>query len=168
MPDLWEPNPRNAFSTPDEQPDLTPDGHHDDHTKEVMLKDNRGHLRPPAYLLIALVTALAAVLLLTVAMLIARRWCRPPTCRHLASCGPGSQPHSSSLGTRRRDRYPVEMAARTSSVRLDGRGRAARRAGGGWRRPRHPVLRCCYGAVGARATVHGVRRSPKPQVSMEM
>jgi hypothetical protein len=45
----------------------------DDHTKEVMLKDHRGHLRPPAYLLIALVTALAAVLLLTVAMLIAPR-----------------------------------------------------------------------------------------------
>ena len=70
MPDLWDTNPRNAFSTPDEQPDLAPD---DDHTKEVMLKDHRGHLRPPAYLLIALVTALAAVLLLTVAMLIAPR-----------------------------------------------------------------------------------------------
>ena len=38
-----------------------------------MLKDHRGHLRPPAYLLIALVTALAAVLLLTVAMLIVPR-----------------------------------------------------------------------------------------------
>jgi hypothetical protein len=36
------------------------------------------------------------------------------------------------------------------------------------RRPCHPILRCCYGAVGARATVHGVRRSPKPQVSMGM
>jgi hypothetical protein len=69
MPDLWDTNPRNAFSTPDEQPDLAPD----DHTKEVMLKDHRGHLRPPAYLLIALVTALAAVLLLTVAMLIVPR-----------------------------------------------------------------------------------------------
>ena len=45
----------------------------DDHTKEVMLKDHPGHLRPPAYLLIALVTSLAAVLLLTVAMLIAPR-----------------------------------------------------------------------------------------------
>ena len=50
-----------------------PRDHHDDHTKEMMLKDHRGHLRPPAYLLIALVTALAAVLLLTVAMLIAPR-----------------------------------------------------------------------------------------------
>ena len=73
MPDLWDTNPRNAFSTPDEQLDLTPDDHDDDHTKEVMLRDHRGHLRPPAYLLIALVTALAAVLLLTVAMLIAPR-----------------------------------------------------------------------------------------------
>ena len=73
MPDLWDTNPRNAFSTPDEQPDLAPDDHDDDHTKEVMLKDHRGHLRPPAYLLIALVIALAAVLLLTVAMLIAPR-----------------------------------------------------------------------------------------------
>ena len=54
-------------------PTLAPDDHDDDHTKEVMLKDHRGHLRPPAYLLIALVTALAAVLLLTVAMLIAPR-----------------------------------------------------------------------------------------------
>jgi hypothetical protein len=72
MPDLWDTNPR-AFSTPDEQPDLAPDDHDDDPTKEVMLKDHRGHLRPPAYLLIALVTALAAVLLLTVAMLIAPR-----------------------------------------------------------------------------------------------
>ena len=44
MPDLWDTNPRNAFSTPDEQSDLAPD----DHTKEVMLKDHRGHLRPPA------------------------------------------------------------------------------------------------------------------------
>ena len=73
MPDHWDTNPRNDFSTPDEQPDLVPDDHDDDHTKEVMLKDHRGHLRPPAYLLIALVTALAAVLLLTVAMLIAPR-----------------------------------------------------------------------------------------------
>jgi hypothetical protein len=73
MPDLWDTNPRDAFSTPDEQPDLASDDHDDDHIKEVMLKDHRGHLRPPAYLLIALVTALAAVLLLTVAMLIAPR-----------------------------------------------------------------------------------------------
>ena len=50
MADLWDTNPRNASSTPDEQPDLAPD---DDHTKEVMLKDHRGHLRAPAYLLIA-------------------------------------------------------------------------------------------------------------------
>ena len=73
MPDLRDTNPRKAFSTPDDQPDLAPNDHDDDHTKEVMLKDHNGHLRPPAYLLIALVAALAAVLLLTVAMLIAPR-----------------------------------------------------------------------------------------------
>jgi len=70
MPDLWDTNPRNTFSTPDEQPDPAASGH-DDHTEEVMLKDHRGHLRPPAYVLIALVIALAAVLLLTVVMLVA-------------------------------------------------------------------------------------------------
>jgi hypothetical protein len=35
MPDLWDTNPRNAFSTPDEQPDPPPSGHDDDHTEEV-------------------------------------------------------------------------------------------------------------------------------------
>ena len=46
MPDLWDTNPRNAFSTPHEQPDLTPDDHDDD-TMDVMLKDHRGYFRPP-------------------------------------------------------------------------------------------------------------------------
>ena len=36
-----------------------------------MLKDHRGHLRPPAYVLIALVTALAAILVLFVGVLFA-------------------------------------------------------------------------------------------------
>jgi hypothetical protein len=66
MPDLWDTNPRNAFSTPDEQPDPAPSGH-DDHAEEVTFRDHRGRLRPPAYVLIAL----AAVLLLTVAVLVA-------------------------------------------------------------------------------------------------
>ena len=70
MPDHWDTNPRNDFSTPDEQPDLAPDDH-DDHTKEVMLKDHRGHLRPPAYVLIALVIALAATTLAIVVALVA-------------------------------------------------------------------------------------------------
>ena len=55
-------------------PDPGPSGHdHDDHTEEVMLKDHRGHLQPPAYVLIALVIALAAVTLLLIIMLIVPR-----------------------------------------------------------------------------------------------
>ena len=38
-----------------------------------MLKDHRGHLQPPAYVLIALVIALAAVTLLLIIMLIVPR-----------------------------------------------------------------------------------------------
>jgi hypothetical protein len=72
MPDLWDTNPRNTFSTPDEQPDPSASGH-DDHPEEVMLKDHRGHLRPPAYVLIALVIALSAVMLLIVGVLVAPR-----------------------------------------------------------------------------------------------
>ena len=70
MPDLWDTNPHNAFSTPDEQPEQ-PQRPRRRHTKEVMLRDHRGHLRPPPYLLIALVIALAVVMLLTGAMLVA-------------------------------------------------------------------------------------------------
>ena len=40
---------------------------------EVMLKDSSGKLRFPAYILMALVIALAAVYLLTAAMLVAPR-----------------------------------------------------------------------------------------------
>ena len=46
MPDLWDTNPHNAFSTPDEQPEPASSGHDDDHTKEVTFRDHRGH--PPA------------------------------------------------------------------------------------------------------------------------
>jgi hypothetical protein len=73
MPDLWDTNPHNAFSTPDEKPDPPPSGHqdHDDHAEEVMLRDHRGRLRPPAYVLIALVIALVAILLLLAGVLVA-------------------------------------------------------------------------------------------------
>jgi hypothetical protein len=37
----------------------------------VLLRDHRGRLRPPAYILIALVIALAAIFLLIVALLFA-------------------------------------------------------------------------------------------------
>ena len=57
---------------PGEQPDPAPSGH-DDPTNEVMLRDHRGRLRLPAYILIALVTAFAAIVVLTVAVLIAPR-----------------------------------------------------------------------------------------------
>jgi hypothetical protein len=69
MPDLWDANPDNVFSTPGDKPDPAPSGH-DDPTREVVLKDHRGRLRPPAYVLIALVIALAAILLLIVAVLV--------------------------------------------------------------------------------------------------
>ena len=77
MPDLWDTNPRNTFSTPGEQPEPAPSGHddhtEDDHSKEVMLKDHHGRLRLPAYVLIALVIALAAILVLTIGVLVAPR-----------------------------------------------------------------------------------------------
>jgi hypothetical protein len=70
MPDLWDTNPHNAFSTSDEQPDPAPNGNND-HTKEVPLRDHRGRLRLPAYVLIALVIALVAIVLLLVGVLFA-------------------------------------------------------------------------------------------------
>ena len=69
MPDLWDTNPDNDFSGPGRKPDPAPNGNHD-HTKEVTLRDHRG-LRPPAYVLIALVIALAAILLLLAGVLFA-------------------------------------------------------------------------------------------------
>lgn len=72
MPDLWDTNPDHIFGAPGEQPDPAPSSH-DDPTNEVMLKDHRGRLRLPAYILIALVTALAAIVVLTLAVLIAPR-----------------------------------------------------------------------------------------------
>ena len=72
MPDLWDSNPDNVFSTPDRPPEPAPSSH-DDHPNKVVLKDHRGRLRLPAYVLIALVIALVAILLLTVALLVATR-----------------------------------------------------------------------------------------------
>jgi hypothetical protein len=58
MPDLWDTNPDNVFSPPDEQPDPASSGHDDasgqDHTNQVQLRNERGRLRLPAYILIAL------------------------------------------------------------------------------------------------------------------
>jgi hypothetical protein len=49
---------------------LAPNGNHDQ-TKEVPLRDHRGRLRPPAYVLIALVIALVAILVLLAGVLFA-------------------------------------------------------------------------------------------------
>ena len=72
MPDLWDTNPDHVFDTTGEQPDPAPSGH-DDPTNGVMLRDHRGRLRLPAYILIALVIALVAIVVLTVAALVAPR-----------------------------------------------------------------------------------------------
>ena len=51
-------------------PTRPPNGNND-RTKEVPLRDHRGRLRLPAYVLIALVVALAAILLLIAGVLFA-------------------------------------------------------------------------------------------------
>ena len=70
MPDLWDTNPDHVFNGPGKQPNPAPNGNND-HTKEVTLRDHHGHLRPPAYVLIALVIALVAILFLLVGVLFA-------------------------------------------------------------------------------------------------
>jgi hypothetical protein len=69
MPDLWDtnPDPDNVFNTPDEQPNPTPN----DQPKQVRLRDDRGRLRPPAYVLIALAIAVVAVLVVLAGLLFA-------------------------------------------------------------------------------------------------
>jgi hypothetical protein len=68
MPDLWDTNPDHVFSPPDAQPNPAPSDH-DDHTREIRLKDDRGRLRLPAYVLIALGIALVAVTVAILAVL---------------------------------------------------------------------------------------------------
>jgi hypothetical protein len=68
MPDLGDANQDNVFSTPGEQPDPAPNDR-EDHPKEVRLRNDRGRLRPPAYVLIALTIALVAVLLVIAGLL---------------------------------------------------------------------------------------------------
>lgn len=70
MPDLWDTNPDRVFSPPDAQPNLAPSDHHDDPTQEIRLKDDRGRLRLPAYVLIALGIALVAIAVAIVAVLV--------------------------------------------------------------------------------------------------
>ena len=70
MPDLWD-NPDKVFKSAGEQPAPASNGH--DHPREVRLRDHRGRLRPPAYILLALVTALVATLLLIAGVMLAPR-----------------------------------------------------------------------------------------------
>ena len=69
MPDLWDSNPDPVFGASGDQPDPAPNGQ-DDQTNEVKPRDPSGRLRPPAYILIALVIA-AAILLATAGLLLA-------------------------------------------------------------------------------------------------
>jgi hypothetical protein len=70
MPDLWDSNPDHVFGTAGDQPDPAPNGQ-DDQTNEVKLRDPSGRLRLPAYILIALVIAAAAILLVAAGLLLA-------------------------------------------------------------------------------------------------
>ena len=69
MPDLWDTNPHNAFSAPDKQP-TRPQRQQRPHQGGAA-QDHRGRLRPPAYVLIALVIALVAIVLLLAGVLFA-------------------------------------------------------------------------------------------------
>ena len=69
MPDLWDTNPDNVFSPPDAQPDPAT-GDHEDYTREIRLKDDRGKLRLPAYVVIALGIALVALTVAILAVLV--------------------------------------------------------------------------------------------------
>jgi hypothetical protein len=73
MPDLWDTNPDNVFRTAQEEPHPPPPSDPDDHTGEVKLKDHRGRLRLPAYILIAMLVVLATTMWLTVVLLAASR-----------------------------------------------------------------------------------------------
>lgn len=69
MPDLWDTNPDNVYSRPDAQPNPPPSDH-EDYTQEIRLKDDRGRLRLPAYVLIALGIAVVAIVIAILAVLV--------------------------------------------------------------------------------------------------
>lgn len=68
MPDLWDTNPDKVFRPPDQQPDPTTSDH-EDHSREIRLKDDHGRLRLPAYVLIALGIAVVAITIAILAVL---------------------------------------------------------------------------------------------------
>ena len=69
MPDLWDANPDNVIRPPDAQPDPAASDH-DSYSQEIRLKDDRGRLRLPAYVLIALVIAVMALTIAVLAVLV--------------------------------------------------------------------------------------------------
>lgn len=70
MPDPWGTNPDNIFSAPRDPLGRSHSGH-ENVSSEMKFKDDRGRLRLPAYILIALVIALAAILLVVAGLLLA-------------------------------------------------------------------------------------------------
>jgi hypothetical protein len=64
------PQPGPCVQRAGRKPDPAPNGNND-RTKELPLRDQRGRLRLPAYVLIVLVVALAAILLLIAGVLFA-------------------------------------------------------------------------------------------------
>ena len=72
-PDLWDTNPDSVFRPVEEEPHPPPPNEPDDHTGAVKLKDHRGRLRLPAYILIAMTVVLATTMWLTVVLLAASR-----------------------------------------------------------------------------------------------
>ena len=70
MPDHWDTRPEDLFTPPAEQPDPAREAH-DDQTNQVQLKDPGGRLRVPAYVLIALAIAAAAILLVAAGLTLA-------------------------------------------------------------------------------------------------
>jgi hypothetical protein len=68
MPDLWDTNPDKVFDAADAQHVPAAGGRN---PQVVRLKDQRGRLRPPAYILIALVIALGSILLLIAGVMFA-------------------------------------------------------------------------------------------------
>ena len=69
MPDRWDANPDNVFSPTDDSSGPA-QSNNDDNAQQVRLKDDRGRLRFPAYVLIALVMAMAAITASIVAVLV--------------------------------------------------------------------------------------------------
>jgi hypothetical protein len=69
VPDHWDTKPEDLFDPPHKRPDPAPSGH-DEHPTEFKLTNDHGRLRLPAYILIVLVIALAAILAVVAGLLL--------------------------------------------------------------------------------------------------